>query len=86
MNMSRLILNNAPIFFSLHPFSYPFELTGSVLVIIQPFSDLSRPSHRLLLVYLKEIVLFDIFTHAVIVGADITVPSEYHVFIWQTCF
>ena len=65
--MSRLILNNASISSSLHPFSYPYQLTGSALFIIQPFSDLSRPSHRLPLVYLKEIVLSDIFTHAVIV-------------------
>ncbi len=67
-------------------FSYPYQLTGSALFIIQPFSDLSGPSHRLLPVYLKEIVLSDIFTHAVIVGADITAPSEYSVFIWQKCF
>lgn len=47
--------------FSLHPFSYPYELTGSALFIIQPISDLSGLSHRLLLVYLKEIALSDFF-------------------------
>lgn len=63
--------------FSLHPFSYPYELAGSALFIIQPISDLSGLSHRLLLVYLKEIVLSDFFfffflTHAVIVGHSYT--------------
>lgn len=85
MSTSRLILNNAPISFSLHPLSYPYQLTGSVLFIMQPFSDLSGPGHRLLPVYLKEIVLSDIFTHAVIVGADITALSEFPVFTWQKC-
>lgn len=45
-----------------------------------------RAEPRLLLVYLKDVVLSDIFTHAVIVGADITAPSEYSVFMWQKCF
>lgn len=86
MSLSRPILNNAPISLSLHPFFLSLPAHRKCAIHCTALFRPLRAEPQTAAVYLKEIVLSDIFTHAVIVGADITAPSEYSVFIWQKCF